>query len=271
VIIVSFVKNNNQMKSPFPGMDPFLEGYLWPDVHSALAYKFRQQLSALIRPKYVARINTYLVEDDSPEGDVGIMYPDVEIMLQHTVKEPSAASAYTGYAKTKALDEPGISVPFTAPIEVKIPVVEIRDTDQNRLVTSIEILSPVNKRKPGLATYLEKRQKLHKAGVHLLEIDLLRRGTRSVRNARIEPSEYLIALTRAKNSRTDVWSVHLRSRLPVVPVPLLAPDEDVPLDLQQALDEVYEDAAYELSIDYKKEPPPPKMSEDDLSWIKSLR
>ncbi|MGL4621783.1 MAG: DUF4058 family protein [Chroococcidiopsis sp.] len=25
------------MPSPFPGMDPYLEGYLWSDVHSALA------------------------------------------------------------------------------------------------------------------------------------------------------------------------------------------------------------------------------------------
>ncbi|NEP53451.1 MAG: DUF4058 family protein [Moorea sp. SIO3C2] len=25
------------MPLPFPGMDPYLEGYLWPDVHSALA------------------------------------------------------------------------------------------------------------------------------------------------------------------------------------------------------------------------------------------
>ncbi len=24
------------MPSPFPGMDPYLEGHLWPDVHSAL-------------------------------------------------------------------------------------------------------------------------------------------------------------------------------------------------------------------------------------------
>ncbi len=251
-------------------MDPFLEGYLWPDVHNALAYKFRQQLSVLIRPKYVARINTYLVEDDNPEGDVGIMYPDLEVMLQNAVREPATATSYAGYAESKTPDEPVISVPFSAPIEVKIPVVEIRDTDQNRLVTSIEILSPVNKRKPGLQTYLEKRQKLHKAGVHLLEIDLLRRGTRPIRHRSLEAYEYLAALTRAKSSRTDVWTIGLRAKLPVVPVPLLEPDEDVPLDLQKALDEVYEEAAYELSIDYRKEPPPPKMGEEDLGWVKSF-
>jgi hypothetical protein len=27
------------MPSPFPGMDPYLESYLWPDVHQRLATK----------------------------------------------------------------------------------------------------------------------------------------------------------------------------------------------------------------------------------------
>ncbi|MBD1913173.1 DUF4058 family protein [Leptolyngbya sp. FACHB-16] len=31
------------MLSPFPGMNPCLGGYLWVDVHNALASKIRQQ------------------------------------------------------------------------------------------------------------------------------------------------------------------------------------------------------------------------------------
>ena len=53
------------MPSPFPGMDPYLEGYLWPAVHSALAYKIRQQLAPQIHPDYVARIEIPVVEDES--------------------------------------------------------------------------------------------------------------------------------------------------------------------------------------------------------------
>lgn len=30
------------MPSPFQGMDPYLEGYLWPDVHSALSIDYRE-------------------------------------------------------------------------------------------------------------------------------------------------------------------------------------------------------------------------------------
>ena len=54
------------MPSPFPGMDPYLEGYLWPDVHSALASKIRQTLIPLL-PLYrwclfplMALIQSYL-------------------------------------------------------------------------------------------------------------------------------------------------------------------------------------------------------------------
>ena len=65
------------MPSPFPGMDPFLEGYVWPDVHNALAVKIRQLIVPLIQPKYFAHLNVYVVEDQHPESDIGILYPDV--------------------------------------------------------------------------------------------------------------------------------------------------------------------------------------------------
>ena len=68
------------MPSPFPGMDPYLEGYLWPDVHSALAHTIRQQLAPQIQPKYVARLEISVIEDQNPAAEIGIMYPDVEVI-----------------------------------------------------------------------------------------------------------------------------------------------------------------------------------------------
>ncbi len=44
------------MPSPFPGMDPYLEGYLWPDVHHRLATQISDQLMPMLRPRYVARV-----------------------------------------------------------------------------------------------------------------------------------------------------------------------------------------------------------------------
>ena len=43
------------MSSPFPGMDPYLEGDLWTTVHSQLAAEIARQLAPKIAPRYVAR------------------------------------------------------------------------------------------------------------------------------------------------------------------------------------------------------------------------
>ena len=53
-------------------------------------------------------------------------------------------------------------------------------TPEQRLVTSIEILSPSNKRPrtPGYDLYLRKRQSLLLGDANLVEIDLLRGGSR---------------------------------------------------------------------------------------------
>ena len=68
------------MPSPFPGMDPYLEAYLWPDVHSALAHTIRQQLAPQIQPKYVARLEISVIEDQNQTAEIGIIYPDVEVI-----------------------------------------------------------------------------------------------------------------------------------------------------------------------------------------------
>jgi hypothetical protein len=37
--------------SPFPGMDPYLEGELWQEFHDTLAHQIRGQLLPLLPPK----------------------------------------------------------------------------------------------------------------------------------------------------------------------------------------------------------------------------
>lgn len=186
------------MPSPFPGMDPYLEGYLWPDFHNALAGKLRQRLAPLIRPRYVARLGVYVVEDTAPESEIGIMYPDVEVALGRPDTQISETPA--SYVTTPA----PLVLPHVWPVEVQITMVEIRDVAHNRLVTAVEILSPVNKREPGVTAYRQKRHRLYQAGVHLVEIDLLRRGTRPMAHPRLPDVEYVIALTRAHAAGVEV-------------------------------------------------------------------
>ena len=250
------------MPSPFPGMDPYLEGYLWPDVHSALANKIRQHLTPLLRPKYTARLEVYLAEDAFPEGEIGILYPDVEVL-----EAPKRSTTDTASSSTLTITPPQLSLPLPQAVQVRLTTVEIRDTAKNRLVASIEILSPVNKREPGLTAYRQKRQRLYQADVHLLELDLLRRGTRPFAQPRLPEVPYCIALTRAQAKQIEIWPVDLSTSLPIVPVPLNEPDPEVPLDLQAVLNAIYDEAAYDLSIGYDQSPPPPAFSDVDADWL----
>ena len=54
------------MFSPFPGMDPWLEGHVWPDVHHGLAFIFKEQLVSQVVPKYFVRVETYPSEIARP-------------------------------------------------------------------------------------------------------------------------------------------------------------------------------------------------------------
>lgn len=252
------------MKSPFPGMDPYLEGYLWPDVHNRLAGVISELLAPQLAPKYVARIELCTAEDSSPESEVGIMYPDVEVLL----RKPELKEPEVGYETGTAVSKPTLVLPNTVSVPVRIPVVEIRDVAKNRLITAIEILSPVNKKAPGLERYREKRLDLHRAGVHLLELDLIRRGTRTVAHPRLPETHYLMTLLRAGSHHTEIWAINVQDPLPVLPVPLVAPDPDVPLDLRRALDIIYERSLYELSVDYKKDPPPPAFDAKTRAWLR---
>jgi hypothetical protein len=253
------------MKSPFPGMNPWLEGYLWPDVHNHLARVIAELLAPHIAPKYVARIDIAMYSDDDPESEIGITYPDVELLRRNNNMLQEPAVAYGN----KTTTEPTAIYPFIIPIEVKVARVEVRDTANNKLVTAIEILSPINKRKPNLINYRQKVNELHKNGVHVLEIDLLRRGTRPSSYKKSD-KHYQMMLLRAKTNKAAVWAVGIEDTLPILPVPLLAPDPDVALDLGQALDIIFERSLYHLSIDYKKKAAPPTFSEEELAWIQTI-
>jgi Protein of unknown function (DUF4058) len=255
------------MPSPFPGMDPYLEGYLWSDVHSALANKIRQHLTPKLRPHYTARLAIYLVEDTTPEAEIGILYPDVEILSM----SPPNTIPFPSNTGTSVITTPApLTLPLLQPIEIRIPSIEIRDVAENVLITSIEILSPVNKREPGLTVYRQKCQRLYRANVHLLELDLLRRGTRPFNHPRLPKVPYLITLTRSQSNAVEIWPIALQNQLPTIPVPLRYPDSDIPLELNSVINAIYEEAAYDLSIDYTQMPPPPAFSESETNWMRSL-
>lgn len=244
----------------FPGMNPYLEGYLFQDLHSALASRIRALLTPLLRPRYAARLEVSTVQDTSLSEELGIVYPDVEV-----VKTPDSAClpALLPVVFTPA------TLTLPPPVTLRIPTVEVREVAGNRLVTCIEILSYANKRQLGFEQYQQKRDRLMRIGVHLVEIDLIRRGRRAISESLIPKSHYCISVTRA-GERVDVWTLGMQDSLPTIPIPLLAPDADVPLDLSRAIHQVYEEADYDLTIDYSRQPPPPALSEAEQQWLQSV-
>jgi len=131
----------------------------------------------------------------------------------------------------------------------------------------IEILSPINKREPGLTKYRNKLGELRNSGVNVLEIDLLRRDARTLPDERLRGVPYRVSLTRAFEHKIEIWPVRLQDELPLVPVPLRYPDPDVPLDLSQTHAEVYDESAYDLSINYRESAPPPPLASEELEWM----
>jgi hypothetical protein len=178
-------------------------------------------------------------------------------------------------SKIRQMLVPNLRPHYTARLEIclieehRIPTIEIHDAANNSLVTSIEILSPVNKRESGLTQYRQKRQRLYQAEVHLIELDFLRRGTRPFDHPRLPIGPYFVMLTRARSAAVDLWPIALQQSLPIIPVLLKPEDADVALDLGAALVEIYDEAGYDLSIDYTQSSPPPALTVADESWCRS--
>jgi hypothetical protein len=260
------------MPSPFPGMDPYLEGPLWPDFHHSLASEIRRRLLRVLGKHYVARVEITVVHDSPPEAQVGVFFPDVEVLASPEWKrkvEPTRFGGAVGGAAA-TLEAP-LTIPRLLPTDVRVSNVEIRTSLGNDLVTVIEILSPVNKYEPGLSDYRKKRNRLLSGGIHVIELDLLRRGTCALAgNPHLPQSLYLVTLTRHESPGIGVWPLGLRDELPDLPVPLRSPDPDVRLSLFECLQTIYEESRYEQSIDYNADPPPPALASEEAAWAKQV-
>lgn len=147
----------------------------------------------------------------------------------------------------------------------------IFDAVERRLVVAIELLSPSNKRVGGgREEYLERRDNYLNSDVHLIEIDLLRRGTRLPMRGVLPSVPYFAFLSRSGlRPMTGVWPIGLREPLPEVPVPPLAGDPDVILDLQAALNGAYDAFGFDLELDYRQ-PPQVPLAADDATWTAAL-
>jgi hypothetical protein len=243
-------------------MDPYLEASsIWPDVHASLITAIRDQIQAELNPRYTAIITPYVAFDSIEITPIRMAVPDVAIIERDPPSIPSGnvAIAPAPLAGTAIMDIP-----------TRYARLEIRTVDDEALVTAIELLSPANKRPgaEGADAYEHERREFFRSEAHLLEIDLLRGGRRPRLATPLPDNPYFIFLSRAeRRPHVEIWPLRLSEPIPVVPVPLLRPDPDVPLDLTATLRHVYRNARYERRIDYRKTPPLPELSAEDGAWL----
>jgi len=171
------------MKSPFPGMDPYLERH-WGDVHQAFVTYIRDKLQSVLPRDLRARMQerVYIELPDARHE----YYPDVRV-IEHPRRRETGGTATAVAEPASAVEtahgdltpaEPLLIHLGIEPItEAYIEVIDVKSG--HRVITSIEVLSPSNKRPgEGQQLCLTKRHDLKRAGVNMVEIDLLRVGDR---------------------------------------------------------------------------------------------
>ncbi len=132
-----------------------------------------------------------------------------------------------------------------------------------KLLTVIEILSPSNKVEPGLDRFRRNRSEVMAAGVHWVEIDLVRggdwRGLMAPTRCPMSASSPYRALARTAgpDGSAYLYPIRLREPLPDVQVPLRAGVPPAVLPLQAMLTAAYDDGRYGTSVDYARPPDPP--------------
>jgi len=259
------------MKSPFPGMDPYIEACgLWGDFHSHLIEKICEKLADVAPEHYLVRTGerSYVVLVESEGKKSYPFLPDVSMTAPRGRKKiPKKGS--TALAEPAGEAEPVTMRAFIQE-EYREAFIEIYEASPGqRLVTCIEVLAPSNKRPgtEGWELYQRKRQSLLLGNVNLMEIDLLRGGQRMPMLDPWPDSPYTLLVARARAQLCRVWRAHYRRPLPLVPVPLAKPDSDIPVDLQPMIDEIYQRFRYLLSIDYSK-PLTPPLDAAETGWLK---
>lgn len=253
------------MRSPFPGMDPFLEdSFFWPQVHSRLIVALSNELGAQLRPKYYAAIETRTYLDDE-EGSIFVGVPDAIVFNTAKTKVPTRSAT----TATLTVSQQPQRVHLVEPIEVKERYLEIRKVGTHEVIVAIEVLSPKNKRSEGRKIYLRKRHTILESATHFVEIDLLRAFSPM---PVLEPqprSPYHILVSDSRDRpEADLYSFNLQDPIPVFHLPLQPEDAPIAIDLTHLLQEVYEQGCFDLQINYQSTLP--DLSATDLDWVKQV-
>lgn len=252
------------MRSPFPGMDPYLEDpAIWMDFHESFITYCRDALNERLPDAYETRIEERIHLVEMSEEEVRLIRADVAVSAVAGSEARSPAESPQRGSAGVATVEP-VTIPLVYYEELEESRVHILHRESHRLVTVIELLSPTNKSGDGYLLYRAKRGAIIGSRTHLVEIDLLVGGDRLRLRKPLPPADYYAFIARGdRRPQCDVFHWSVRQPLPVIPIPLLAPDPDLQLNLQELFTTTYERGRYRRSLKYSA-PPLTPLADADL-------
>ena len=261
------------MVSPFPGMDPYIEAcHLWDDFHHNLISQLQAAISPALPKRYVARAGerSYVMLTAKNGVDEYRMQADVTVARRPGSELSTEQPAATALLEDVDEETKPISMVAEVRTEFRESFLDIREAHGDRqIVTSIEVLSPSNKRfgSDGWFEYNRKRQACLSGMVNFVEIDLLRRGRRMPMEDDWPNCPYYLLISRKERaSRCTVWPASYKRPLPSLVVPLLPPDPDLTVPIQPLVEAIYARSQYEIDIDYQQ-PLRPALRPADQAWL----
>jgi Protein of unknown function (DUF4058) len=275
---------SDAMPSLFPGMDPYLEHPRWfHGFHNKLITYLEEQLQPRLPDAYYAQSGERVwLELTRRHAE-----PDINVMREREASQRGRGQGGIAVAEPivqtelEAARTVLITVEYDPTYEHTETFLEIRERrgDRDRLVATIEVLSRSNKTPShqGFDQYRKKQRAVLSGQAHLIEIDLLRKGThvtavpRTRARAEAGPFDYHVSIHKFDRPKDFfVYPIRLEERLPVIAIPLLPGDPDVLLDLQVAFGRAYDAGPYGKMIRYGKDPIRPSLRPEQAKWAETL-
>jgi len=220
------------MPSPFPGMDPYLEGEkIWPAFqHHFIACLYQTLLPGLV-DRYRARVGQR-------------RYATAQALFTSVIREDHE--------------------------EEFIEIRQRNDSRLITLVDVVSPANKTTV--AGRQAYLDKRKEAKVANANLVEIDLVMQGQPMLDYSRegLPEWDHAVTVTRATQpERHEIYRSTLQMKLPKFRLPLAGDDRDTVLDLQTTFARCFDQGNFIALIDYQRDPPT-KLSDEDRRWLNDM-
>jgi Protein of unknown function (DUF4058) len=220
------------MPSPFPGMDPYLEGEkIWPAFqHHLLACLYQTLLPGLV-DRYRARVGQR-------------RYATTQALFTSIIREDHE--------------------------EEFIEIRQRNDSRLITLVDVVSPTNKTTAE--GRQAYLDKRKEAKSSNANLVEIDLVLQGNPMLDYSRdgLPDWDHAVTVTRATQpERYEIYTATLQKKLPKFRLPLAGDDRDTVVDLQSTFSRCFDLGNFPSLIDYQLDPPT-KLEEEDRRWMNEM-